>query len=399
MIKLKLLIVCIFLLGIRGVYSQNKIDNLYLIASNPEMHLESETYLSFIYKCQNDSLIVVDTLTTGAKMCPQFVRVYHEKRTIYFYEEDILGGERKSFKIISMNGSLQDVKLENFNTRINPWPNLISTKDEDIFVLYEELLTDTIKFYGVKNNLETVSISPSDFNNVYLVGNPGAPLKKDDYFLLSTNENSGVLNIPVTKTISSRPVFKLTIPLKYLPVRKKRIVVYVNTEKILALKLFQENGGVDNIGESLYLIYNKLTYEWSELKVSGNKTRIQAFGRWISGSIVSNSFQGEKNSTIPEMGKKLPDIYGPRFDVMIRTLGLYYPGSLFIYNIDTEDYIEWNTGQGDSEVLFVNEKIIFYRVDDSIFKASVELKTIGLPKLLLKDCRVRDIHWAFFNKE
>ncbi len=61
--------------------------------------------------------------------------------------------------------------------------------------------------------------------------------------------------------------------------------------------------------------------------------------------------------------------------------------------------IKWNTGHGDSEVLLVQDDIVYYRVNDKIFKAPIiKGETLGEAKLLIQDERVPDIHWAFISK-
>jgi hypothetical protein len=58
-------------------------------------------------------------------------------------------------------------------------------------------------------------------------------------------------------------------------------------------------------------------------------------------------------------------------------------------------------GQGDSEILLVQDETVYYRVFDAIYKAAIiDGKSLGEPELLVKDGQiVPQIHWAFLKKE
>jgi hypothetical protein len=85
------------------------------------------------------------------------------------------------------------------------------------------------------------------------------------------------------------------------------------------------------------------------------------------------------------------------FDNWALNYGLYRPGILYLFNTDTEKYIEWSTGQGDSEILLVQDETVYYRVFDRIYKAPiVDGERLGESELLVEDSQVvPSIHWAF----
>ncbi len=90
---------------------------------------------------------------------------------------------------------------------------------------------------------------------------------------------------------------------------------------------------------------------------------------------------------------------GTAFDKRANYLGVYFPGTLYLLNVHTKNYIEWETGQGDSEILLVQDETVYYRVNDKIFKASIiDGEKLGESELLIQDDRVPDIHWAFIAK-
>jgi len=90
-------------------------------------------------------------------------------------------------------------------------------------------------------------------------------------------------------------------------------------------------------------------------------------------------------------------------DYRFGVLGIYPTGILYLYNIDSRDYIEWQAEedgqpQGDSEILLVKNNTVFYRVNDKIYKrAIISNSKLGEEVLLVQDDRVPSIHWAFMS--
>ena len=78
---------------------------------------------------------------------------------------------------------------------------------------------------------------------------------------------------------------------------------------------------------------------------------------------------------------------------------MYFPGILFLYDIRTGKKYTIETNQGDSEILLVEEGIMYYRVNDRILKAKIGKESIGEPELVVEGEIVPDIHWAFMGPE
>jgi hypothetical protein len=56
------------------------------------------------------------------------------------------------------------------------------------------------------------------------------------------------------------------------------------------------------------------------------------------------------------------------------------------------------TNQGDSEILLVTDKTVFYRVSDRLYSAPVTDQGIGTAHLLATADAIRDAHWAFVKR-
>lgn len=92
--------------------------------------------------------------------------------------------------------------------------------------------------------------------------------------------------------------------------------------------------------------------------------------------------------------------FGYTFDQKSKVEKAYYPGTLFLYNSLTNQYIEHNTNQGDSQALLIHNNILYYRINNMIFSAPIiEGNRIGDSKMILKNPFAVDFHWAFFVKD
>jgi len=150
--------------------------------------------------------------------------------------------------------------------------------------------------------------------------------------------------------------------------------------------------------DMMYRVLPGGSKEWFALTLPGNQsTNIRAFGRWISG-LVDESLMGQKFRLSP--GRHAAEGYRREtVDDYLAYRELYRPGTLFLYNVEGRRYYQWDTHDGDSEVILVEGDDVYYRVDQSIYKAHIGEKAIGAPELVVEGKEVTDIHWAFFGPE
>jgi hypothetical protein len=398
MIK-NIIILSIFILSSLKIHAQSNAQKLYFISSNPEMHLDEDVYISLLYQLHGDSLYVQDTLTSGKNMLSRFIRVYPEKGITFYYEENLYNTKDNYLLSIDHKNVNKKKFIRKLDEKINPWPISVLLDNEIYFNLNEKLTSEDIKYVGYSASLNIRNISINDFKYSYLNGSPSFPSKDVDKQLFVLNKGDNKLRIPVTRDITKRPSFPIEIPEKYKTAENRRVAAYINNNKIFLLRLSSTDDRKEGMGESLFLIYSKSTDKWMELKVPGNQTRVQGFDNWITGAFAENDSEEKRVSPGYTSRKNIEDIYGPGFDVMAKVSNLYYPGKLFFFNSLNGEYFEIYTGQGDSEVLFVNEGTILYRICDEIYEVPIiGNNKFGKAKLLVKDSRIHNIHWAFTSR-
>jgi hypothetical protein len=76
-------------------------------------------------------------------------------------------------------------------------------------------------------------------------------------------------------------------------------------------------------------------------------------------------------------------------------IGDYFPGIIHPYDVRSGRRYRIDTGQGDTEVLLVYGNAIYYRVNDTLYRADIGQSAIQNPIQIARDPNVQLAHWAF----
>jgi hypothetical protein len=240
-------------------------------------------------------------------------------------------------------------------------------------------------------------VEPEAIRHVVAHGSPGiVDLVNRDGLVNQTSNSTGAVNVAATKWV----------PLGYTvpePLRRNMdspdIIseLEVNDAKALVLTLF----GPGNRYRTL--VYRKSDKTWHMLPNRGDEhPMIRGFGKYIA--LTEVLAKSPQNPESAGMDKWIPgkDRVNPDLRERIVSLDdhhpLVYPGILHLYNIDTEQMISISTKQGDSEVLLIEDGIVYYRSADQLFSAPILRDRIGTARLLATDDAIRDAHWAFIKR-
>jgi len=263
--------------------------------------------------------------------------------------------------------------------------------------------TDYARFRGIDLSLSNhFDLSASNFANLHLTGVVGQAV-----YLIP---NDGRMYLPIVSGIENRPPFSVELPQKYWVNRKLRTAIWVNDDHktLVGIKRINPAQGED-YGRFYAALYNKGKDTWSDIVLKGNAPTIMAYGRYLAGVVQDKSFREDAMTGIERYlvskispGKVARDsVYMEySFDEQAEN-DFYRPGILYLFNTENLKYIEWETGQGDSEILLVHDETVYYRVFNAIYKAPiVNGERLDKAELLVRDnTMVPWIHWAFFGKE
>jgi len=161
-------------------------------------------------------------------------------------------------------------------------------------------------------------------------------------------------------------------------------------------------------------VLSKGSNEWRRVPLPFLRSRVRAFGPWLAaiqavlpsggphGSVVvtartaaggpESSPGGAKRQT-EELGGKMTvdDLFRQQLDV--------FPGELLIYNSVSGAMFRISTGEGDSEVLLATDKLVYYRVNDQLFRADLDAGGLGKPLMIASGEMIVQAHWAFLGSE
>ena len=87
--------------------------------------------------------------------------------------------------------------------------------------------------------------------------------------------------------------------------------------------------------------------------------------------------------------------FGPETSESFLSSSNVFPGRLHLYNIDNGKTLTIHTNQGDSEILLVEDNVVYYRSSDRLYSVEIKPEGLGESKLLATDDLIRDVHWAF----
>jgi len=196
------------------------------------------------------------------------------------------------------------------------------------------------------------------------------------------------------------------------------VCIYDDYQRVFIIDNRQKKDSV------VYDYYNYKREHWGIFKIQGKSSTIKAFGSWLAGNIYYSDSEIGKHNDSP--GKEIRDSiwnndwYSPtqryefsdypdyRFkwgagytaDDRFLDKQIYSPGIMYLFNTETSNYLEITTYQGDSQILLVEDDIVYYRVNDEIYKVPIiNGNQLGTPTLLIKNRIVVDIHWMFILPE
>jgi hypothetical protein len=394
--------------------AQNK-SSLYLIQAHTFDDLGGMfQFYNYLYKLNDYSLDTIFELSSEKEFLYS-VKFYPEYNKIIFYKDGWKYNSEKHLGVINTKTIELKTDYIDYVKYYIMGGVMAEQNNESAFVLDLFGRKEQPKNVFLAINLSDFSqkvVKPEIYCSVKLVGAPGGVMTGEDYLMVYTSKENGKLFIPQTHRIEERPVFPLEIPDSLQLKEKKRILILINNKKSFVVAINESEPNVKDIGYSKLVIRNKISEQWFSYLIKGNRQVMRGFGSWLAGTVVSDNMKLITNENGAVTGKEIFDRVSPgkserrkkaastgtTFDKRADYYNLYYSGILYLLNVDTRIYMEWNTGQGDSEILLVQDEVVYYRVNDKIFKVPIiNGEKLGESELLIQDERVPDIHWAFIG--
>ena len=147
------------------------------------------------------------------------------------------------------------------------------------------------------------------------------------------------------------------------------------------------------------LVFRKSDKTWHTLPRVGDRyPYVRGFGRYLAATEVRAKSAQNPRSAGMEKWRAGSDGVRPDLRSSVAEMEQAFPGKLYLYDVDTERFFSITTDQGDSEVLLVENGIVYYRAADRLYFAPIGERGIGPARLLAEDEDVLDAHWAFIKR-
>lgn len=193
---------------------------------------------------------------------------------------------------------------------------------------------------------------------------------------------------------------------------KDRLILAISNDEMFVIGRYgaPTSSGPGTTETHKYFIYDKKAGTWQDFSVSGAGYSIRAFGSWIvtAGSERKRPFGANRpNPNEPQSpGSKFRERVinqksSTRQQIHLEDLFQYVPvtfsGDLSLYNTGSKRMYTIHTGQGDSEILLVDGNTVYYRVNDSLYRAQIGQSQIEKAQLLAQDDSIQLAHWALLG--
>jgi hypothetical protein len=422
--KTFLLIIVLFI----ACQSSLAIDTLYLVSGEPYQFDENIEYykkrpvLFFYDPMTRDMDTIVNFNASNQFLHLRFIGLYNALDHLTILGQYSYGkrGRETLLLIMDLKTNCRDSIL--LKSGVLSESNLFALSPDSIY--YCVTPTDTEKERGFSRGKDSKDFFPGDYNYAYIQGEVGAPINNREFLLLyneKTDNNALHISKGAGYGLKVGPYLKLQPPQELYNAYSSALkTIRVNDLHSMIIHYNSSKPQGDRLGELYLLVYNKMSKEWYNQTLRGNMSSVRSYDNgWVAGTIrdIDKGRYYDRNTAtygesydfkreIPGYEDRDPILYdwptgiwGDCFDERAQNFRTYYSGLLYLFNVHTKDYIEWDTKQGDSEVLLVQDGMVYYRINTKILKSAiVGNKELGTSELLIDDVRVRDIHWAYLKK-
>jgi len=145
------------------------------------------------------------------------------------------------------------------------------------------------------------------------------------------------------------------------------------------------------LGNRTDYVYNKNTGVWKQLIVPGSVSWARASGPWLLYVVAEPS----KTQNSPGREERAALAKDEPVGDLISGAGVYLPGKLLAYDSRSGQSYTLDTGQGDTEPLLLEGRTLYYRVNDSIYTATIGAGSTQNPTRVATDPALLQVHWAF----
>jgi len=238
------------------------------------------------------------------------------------------------------------------------------------------------------------NLSPTDAKYLAAAGYAGvADVASHDAMRVTINSDNRVNRL---FSAIGKAYFDLEVPGPlYKDLEHPIAAIMANNQHLLALGVTE---AADPRNQRL-LVFRKADQTWRRVpSMSERSDWARSFGRFLA--IAAAQTKSAKASESPgrDEWRKGTASTGPNLATRLADSDTVFLGRLDLYDVDSGQTYSIVTSQGDSEVLLIENDIVYYRASDRLYSAAIAKAGLGQAKLLAAADVIRDAHWAFIKR-
>jgi hypothetical protein len=160
-------------------------------------------------------------------------------------------------------------------------------------------------------------------------------------------------------------------------------------------------GAEDGSSKHIF-VHDRSSNSWHTDQIEGNASASRLFGSWLASVVMYSNFDHKLQQPLSSKSgertwatDRVPSVY----DLYAHGLenDFVLPGILTLQNLADGRELRIETGQEDSEILWVGQDKLLYRVNDTIYQASIAGDKLEDASVIAKGDDVPEVHWAFWS--
>ncbi len=253
------------------------------------------------------------------------------------------------------------------------------------------------KFRYLAIRLDTLDVREAQPKELYqqfaIDGFPGGLISNNDF--ASFEQPVGSRNLVVAEAMPRLPS-SVTLPPDLTFPPGENIGLFAANQEMLAFTAGKMRLRTSPGATTPYQVLDRGAGSWHSIDFPGGASLARAFGPWL----VAQARELREEYT-PSPGQNVRrqqrSTTGPAYDSVAEGFSLFQPGLLFLYHVPSRRRIVEETGQGDTEVLWVKDDRILYRCDRILYEARIEGTSLKDKRKLIERDVIADVHWVFYG--
>ena len=272
--------------------------------------------------------------------------------------------------------------------------NLLDTgKSAQLALTLGDARTQALAAFDL-TTLAAVPMAWQDYRNARVAGTFGVGQTWSDTVELRMHD--GGLLAPRLPQAASGDDLAFKLPAGFTPPSDAIVFLQVDNNDLAVVSSSHEQSPNDSgVGFRIDRVYVKAAHSWQTVKVPGAASWARGLGSWLA-YVVAEPFHGVES---PGKQTRLTSMLagGHSVDETFQDADAYFPGTLFLYNTASASSVKIETGQGDSEPLWISGDTVYYRVNQSLYRATIAGNSVKDAAVIASGEAIGQVHWAFLG--